>query len=94
MALFKSGNPAINEKILNNITLTGAEELMTINGAMRKFGLLLVMLIGAAAFTWGEFFKHGDVMPWMIGGAIGGSASSNGAARRPRGNSIARVVLV
>ena len=72
MALFKSGNPAINEKILNNITLTGAEELMTINGAMRKFGLLLVMLIGAAAFTWGEFFKHGDVMPWMIGGAIGG----------------------
>ena len=72
MALFKSGNPAINEKTFNNLTLTGAEEQMTISGAMKKFGLLLVMLVGAASFTWSEFFKHGDVRPWMIGGAIGG----------------------
>lgn len=72
MGLFKSGNPAINEKIFDNVTLTGNEELMTLSGAMKKFGLLLVMLVGAASFTWGEFFKGGDVMPWMFGGAIGG----------------------
>jgi uncharacterized YccA/Bax inhibitor family protein len=72
MALFKSGNPAINEKVFNNITIASGEELMTVNGAMKKFGLMLVMVLGAASFTWGEFFKGGNVMPWAIGGAIGG----------------------
>ena len=52
MGLFKGGNPAINEKVFNNITLGVDEELMTVNGAMKKFGLMLVMLLGAASFTW------------------------------------------
>jgi len=72
MGLFKSGNPAINEKVFNNVTVTGNEELMTASGAMKKFGLLLVMVLGAASFTWSEVFKGGDVMPWAIGGGIGG----------------------
>ena len=72
MGLFKSGNPAINEKTFNNLPATYGEDSMTMGGAMKKFGLMLVMVIGAASFTWGEYFKGGDVMPWMIGGAIGG----------------------
>lgn len=72
MALFKSGNPAINQKTFNNLPAAYGDDAMTMSGAVKKFGLLLVMLIGAASFTWGEFFKHGDVMPWMVGGAIGG----------------------
>lgn len=72
MALFKGGNPAINEKVFNNLPVAYNEDAMTASGAIKKFGLLLVMVLGAASFTWGEFFKGGNVMPWAIGGAIGG----------------------
>ncbi|HVF80410.1 MAG TPA: Bax inhibitor-1/YccA family protein [Flavisolibacter sp.] len=74
MPLFKGGNPAINEKVFNNISVASGEELMTINGAMKKFGLMLVMVLGAASFTWGIYFQQGAeaVMPWAIGASIGG----------------------
>lgn len=74
MALFKGGNPAINEKVFNNISVVSGEEAMTINGAMKKFGLMLVMVLGAASFTWGIYFQQGGqaLMPWAIGAAIGG----------------------
>lgn len=77
MALFKSGNPAINEKVFNNIAVAYGDEAMTVTGALKKFGLMLVMLLGAASFTWDMFYNksHGDpstVMPWMFGGMIGG----------------------
>jgi uncharacterized YccA/Bax inhibitor family protein len=74
MALFKGGNPAINEKVFNNISVASGEEVMTINGAMKKFGLMLVMVLGAASFTWGIYFQQGAeaVMSWAIGASIGG----------------------
>jgi uncharacterized YccA/Bax inhibitor family protein len=41
---------------------------------MKKFGLMLVMVLGAASFTWGMYFQGGQeaVMPWAIGASIGG----------------------
>jgi uncharacterized YccA/Bax inhibitor family protein len=72
MGLFKAGNPAFNEKTIQTISYETGQELMTVNGAMKKFGLMLVMLLGAASFTWTAFYKGVDVMPWAIGSAIGG----------------------
>jgi uncharacterized YccA/Bax inhibitor family protein len=74
MPLIKGGNPAINEKVFNHITVASGEEIMTINGTMKKFGLMLIMVLGAASFTWGLYFEQGReaVMPWAIGAAIGG----------------------
>ena len=72
MELFKSNNPAFNEKTIQNIALETGQEVMTVGGAMRKFGLMLVMLLGAASFTWAAYYKGANVMPWAIGSAIGG----------------------
>lgn len=72
MGLFKSGNPAFNEKTIQTISFEAGQEVMTVNGAMRKFGLMLVMLLGASSFTWAAFFQGANVMPWAIGAAIGG----------------------
>ena len=72
MGLFKAGNPAFNEKTIQTISYESGQELMTVNGAMRKFGLMLVMLLGAASFTWSAFYQGVNVMPWAMGSAIGG----------------------
>lgn len=72
MGLFKTGNPAFNEKTFSAVSIEAGQELMTVNGAMKKFGLMLVMLLGAASFTWGAYYRGADVMPWAIGSAIGG----------------------
>ena len=57
MKLFKSTNPAINEKTFETAVLLDGQEVMTVNGTARKFGLMLVMLFGAASFTWSLFYK-------------------------------------
>lgn len=72
MGLFKAGNPAFNEKTIRNISYETGQELMTVNGAMKKFGLMLVMLLGAASFTWSAFYQGVNVLPWAMGASIGG----------------------
>jgi uncharacterized YccA/Bax inhibitor family protein len=72
MGLFKSGNPAFNEKTISNISYETGEELMTVNGAMKKFGLMLVMLLGAASFAWSAFYQGVNVLPWAMGASIAG----------------------
>ncbi len=71
MALFKSGNPVISEKIFDNVQ-SHEGNAMTVRGTMNKFGLLFLMVLAGASFTWDLFFKGGDVMPWMWGSMIGG----------------------
>ncbi|HEY0041655.1 MAG TPA: Bax inhibitor-1/YccA family protein [Flavisolibacter sp.] len=71
MALFKAGNPAFNEKTINNIQIEAGQELMTVDGAIKKFGLMLVMVLGAASFTWGAYYQGVNVMPWAMGASIG-----------------------
>ena len=72
----RTGNPALNAK-----TFTGFDEIadetyvMTIQGTVNKTALMLLLVIISAAWTWGLFFKSGNisaVMPWVLGGSIGG----------------------
>lgn len=72
MGLFKAGNPAFNEKTISRITYESGQELMTANGAIKKFGLMLVMLLGAASFTWSLFYQGVNVLPWAMGASIAG----------------------
>ncbi|WP_121352579.1 Bax inhibitor-1/YccA family protein [Flavisolibacter nicotianae] len=72
MGLFKAGNPAFNEKTISKITYESGQELMTANGAIKKFGLMLVMLLGAASFTWSAFYQGVNVLPWAMGASIAG----------------------
>ena len=52
---------------------------MTLNGTINKTGVLLVLAMATAAWTWFQFLQAGNpaegmsaVMPWMMGGMIGG----------------------
>ncbi|HVF96714.1 MAG TPA: Bax inhibitor-1/YccA family protein, partial [Flavisolibacter sp.] len=49
-------------------------EAMTVRGTLNKFGLMFIMLLGGASFTWSLFYQSGPqaVMPWMWGSLIGG----------------------
>jgi uncharacterized YccA/Bax inhibitor family protein len=71
--LFKTSNPALNEKTFQG-PVAAAGEAMTLQGTVNKTGLLLLCVVGTAAWTWG--LAHSNTpqaaLPWMIGGLIGG----------------------
>jgi uncharacterized YccA/Bax inhibitor family protein len=73
MGLFKGGNPAISEKTFEKYHQEEGE-VMTVRGAMNKFGMMMLFLLGAAVFTWNIFYEQGPeaVKPWMWGSMIVG----------------------
>jgi uncharacterized YccA/Bax inhibitor family protein len=69
----KSGNPVLGEKAFRGLTLSGdATERMTIQGTMNKTGLLMLLVLAGAYYTWDMFSKGQNVQPFMFGGMIGG----------------------
>jgi uncharacterized YccA/Bax inhibitor family protein len=70
MALFKSGNPVLSEKAFDHtgkLLETGA---MTARGAMTKFGIMFLLLMGTAGLAWKMAADGVNVIPYMIGSAI------------------------
>lgn len=76
MALFKSGNPTLQEKSFQGTIFEGlgTGQEMTVTGTMNKFGFLLLMMIGSTVFSWSQFNKGSDPMPLMLIGVFGGLA--------------------
>jgi uncharacterized YccA/Bax inhibitor family protein len=72
MDLFKSGNPALKEKMFQNSAVIDGTEVMTEKGTLNKFGLMLLLLLGTAGLTWKAASDGVNVVPWMIGSAIVG----------------------
>jgi len=74
MALFKSGNPTLKESAYQGTIFDGIADTqaMTIKGTMNKFGFLFLMMIGTTLFSWTNFYKGGDPMPYMLTGIFGG----------------------
>jgi uncharacterized YccA/Bax inhibitor family protein len=72
MELFKSGNPVLGEKKFEKTVDRFDNNVMTQSGTLNKFGLMMLLLMAAASFTWKAAGEGKNVMPWMIGGAIGG----------------------
>ncbi|MBC7829806.1 MAG: Bax inhibitor-1/YccA family protein [Chitinophagaceae bacterium] len=73
MAFLKSGNPALSEKNFEKtIGATGDAGVMTEKGTLNKFGILMILVLGAASFTWKAAADGVNIMPWIIGSAIGG----------------------
>ena len=76
MALFKSGNPTLTEKIFDKSLheTAGSFGVMSIRGTIQKFGFLLLMVIAAAMYEW-NLFAQGNTnsaTTYMLVGAIGG----------------------
>ena len=72
----RTANPALNKKTFQDYTAgAAASNPMTIQGTVNITALLLCCLLVSAVWTWNMFYNSGNpdaVMPWMIGGAIGG----------------------
>ncbi|MFA6467786.1 MAG: Bax inhibitor-1/YccA family protein [Bacteroidota bacterium] len=70
----RTANPALNDKTFQ---LTGAmqnDETMTLQGTVNKTGMMLLLLIASAAYTWSLFLEQdlGSLSMWMMVGVIGG----------------------
>ena len=71
--LFKTSNPALNEKTFEG-RVAVAGEAMTLQGTVNKTGVLLLCVVITSAWTWGIAHSQapGAALPWMMGGLIGG----------------------
>jgi len=82
MDITKSSNPVFGKNIFSQSATSADEGVMTVNGTINKTGLMFLIVLFAATFTWRKFFGAIDpsvpgamppgVMAWMIGGASGG----------------------
>jgi len=96
MNLTKSSNPVFKENVFSR-DYSSQSEVMTVNGTVNKTALMLLIVIAAAIFVWNKFFAAiqvnpeggaAAVMPWVIGGGIGGLITALVTAFRPQSSGI------
>jgi uncharacterized YccA/Bax inhibitor family protein len=72
----RSGNPGLNDKTFASQPLVGlGGERMTVQGAVNKSFLLLVVLLAGAFWPWSQYLSSGDasvVGPALLVGILGG----------------------
>ncbi len=75
----QSGNPALNKNTFldaaSGAVVSHGDEVMTLNGTVNKTGLMLILVLVGAIFSWNQFAGPASLpamMPLMLGGAIGG----------------------
>lgn len=96
MNITKSSNPVFKEQVFRK-GYTSASEVMTVNGTINKTGLMLLLVIAAALFTWNKFFDAiavnpqggmAAVGPWLAIGGIGGLITALITVFRPQSSGI------
>ena len=75
--MMRSGNPALSAATFQNLAPAGATtmggKVMTLQGTVNKTGISLLLCVISAAWTWNMYLTNpGVVMPFLLGGAIGG----------------------
>lgn len=74
--MMRTSNPALGAQTFTGLPRAyDAADRMSINGTINKTGILLVLAIASAAFTWMQFVSTGSagaVAPEMMLGMIGG----------------------
>jgi len=87
MAIFKSGNPTLTEKMFDKSYEMAANNMgtMTVRGAINKFGFMMLMLIAGAAYNWNlyEQLKQDTMTTLMWVGIIGGLISALAISFKP-----------
>lgn len=91
----RSSNPAMTEKVFQRAggTISGiaAEgNVMTINGTLNKVGIMLLLVVGAAAYTWNMVTGNnpGSAGTLAIVGAIGGLITGMVTVFRPQSSPV------
>jgi uncharacterized YccA/Bax inhibitor family protein len=87
MAIFKSGNPTLTQKMFDKSMHLEAnmQGTMSVRGAINKFGFLMVMIIAGAAYNW-HMFDQGQTSTMnalMITGIIGGLITAIAISFKP-----------
>lgn len=77
--MFRSSNPAFNDRILSQAQSLGAGETMTVQGMVNKTFVMLFLTIVTASWIWGKFFAQTPVFEG-IEGATGGIPAYVGTA--------------
>ena len=72
--MMRTANPALNDKTFQQVGTVGYSEAMTIQGTVNKTGMMLLLLIASAAYTWSLYIEGNSesLMMWMLVGMIGG----------------------
>lgn len=72
----RSTNPAFKGDNFSNMERAAFGEAMTVQGAVAKTGILMLLTLLTAGWTWLKFFQSGGnpdvVNGWMMGGLFGG----------------------
>lgn len=74
MALMKTSNPALSEKIFQGLPVS-LEASMTLDGTVNKTAILLLCAVATAAYSWHAFMQNRSVAAvsgLLWGGMIGG----------------------
>jgi uncharacterized YccA/Bax inhibitor family protein len=87
MAIFRSGNPTLTQKMFDKSMHIEAnmQGTMSVRGAINKFGFLMIMVIAGAAYNW-HMFEQGQnnmVTTLMITGIIGGLITALAISFKP-----------
>jgi uncharacterized YccA/Bax inhibitor family protein len=87
MAIFKSGNPTLTQKMFDKSASIEADMqgVMSVRGTINKFGFLMLMVIAGAAYNW-HMFEEGQqntMTTLMIVGIIGGLVSAIAISFKP-----------
>ena len=87
MAIFKSGNPTLTEKMFDKSLGMDAslQGTMTVRGAINKFGFMMLMLIAGAAYNWHLFeeLKQDTMNVLMMVGIFGGLITAIAISFKP-----------
>lgn len=87
MAIFKSGNPTLTEKMFDRSLHieSNMQGTMSVRGTLNKFGFLLLMIIAGAAYSWHLFdqAQNGLVNTLMMVGIFGGLITAVAISFKP-----------
>lgn len=81
MAIARTANPALNKNTFKGFTRVDGSRAMTLSGTVNKIAILLLLVVAGAIYTWRLAYEAMDgeslsasraIIPWMIGGGIGG----------------------
>ena len=71
--IMRSSNPALGDKTFSSYEgAASGSDVMTIDGAVNKTGILLLLVILAASFTWHQYFQTKTAVIWVLIGGFGG----------------------
>lgn len=71
MNLTKSSNPVFGNNIFTRSAVSSDEGVMTINGTVNeKIGMMLAIVLFAAAFTWRKFMGDRSANPGVMPSGI------------------------